>query len=147
MTLTVEDLHAISELLDSRLEIKLQPIRDDIEGLKAEVNELRTEMNELRAEVNELRAEVKALRTDVDRLKVEMKEVQRRLTLVELHLENETDKNIRILAENRVAMVNKLNEEIKTVNKSALYEIKVDYLTKEMQKLREEVEVLKTKIA
>ena len=42
MALTKEDLQAISDLMDS----KLEPIRTEMQGVKAETQELRTEMQE-----------------------------------------------------------------------------------------------------
>ena len=54
MALTKEDLQAISDLMDS----KLEPIRTEMQGVKAETQELRTEMQGVKAETQELRTEM-----------------------------------------------------------------------------------------
>jgi len=54
MALTKEDLQAISDLMDS----KLEPIRTEMQGVKAETKEIRTEMQGVKAETKELRTEM-----------------------------------------------------------------------------------------
>lgn len=90
MTLTPEDLLAISNLMDvkisSALQSELQPIKDDIRDIKAELQPIKDDIKNIKAELH-------TMREDIDDLKY-------RMTKVELHLENVTDKNIRLLAEN-----------------------------------------------
>ncbi|MBE5942275.1 MAG: hypothetical protein E7264_07045 [Lachnospiraceae bacterium] len=68
-----ELLVAISNLLEEKLEIKLQPIRQDIAELKADVNELKADVNELKADVNELKVDNKNLHARLDSLEKEVK--------------------------------------------------------------------------
>ena len=102
MALTNEDLLAISQLLDVKLDAKLkselQPLKDDIRDIK-------------------------------------------------LHLENVTDWNIKLLAENHSNLVDKFNESVKTADKTALYEIHVRMLTDKVDKLSKEVSSLKLRMA
>ena len=69
--------------------------------------------------------------------------IDRKLTGLALHVENETDRNIRLLAENHIELVNKLNEGIDAANNNRMYAIQVGYLIKNVDKLKEEVEDLK----
>ena len=89
MTLTNEDLLAISQLLDvkisSALQSELQPVRDDIRDLR---NDMNAEFNNVYAKFDDIYAELNTINTNVQ--------------AINLHLENTTDKNIRILAENYV---------------------------------------------
>ena len=71
MTLTKEDLYAISQLLDTKFQTELQPIKEDIRSLK----------------------------TDVQVLKEKVQDLQSRVHALELHMENVTDRNIQLLAE------------------------------------------------
>ena len=54
-----ELLVAISNLLEEKLEIKLQPIRQDIAELKADVNELKADNKNIHARLDSLEKEVK----------------------------------------------------------------------------------------
>ena len=73
--------------------------------------------------------------------------LERRTTSVELHLENVTDKNIQLIAENFIELTNKLNQAIPAADKNLAYEVKVNYLVSEVEKLKQEIAELKSKIA
>lgn len=79
MALTKEDLQAIAGLLE--------PLQEEIQGMKTEMQDMKAEMQDMKAEIRD------------------MKE---RITKVELHFENCTDKNIQLLAENFVELKKKI---------------------------------------
>lgn len=80
-------------------------------------------------------------------MKSEMQELKRRTTNIELHIENVTDKNIQLIAENFIELTNKLNQAIPAADKNLAYEVKVNYLVSEVDKLKREIAELKSKIA
>lgn len=88
--------------------------------------------------------------TDSEKLDLilsEMQELKRRTTNIELHIENTTDKNIQLIAENFIDLTNKLNSSIPVADKNLAYEVKVNYLVSEVEKLKAEIAELKGKIA
>ena len=107
-----ELLLAISDLLDKKLDMKLQPF-------EKKFNQMEEDMSELK----------------------------RRITNIELHIENVTDKNIQLIAENFIELTKKLNEVIPAANNNLMYEVKVNYLVEKVQALEKEVAELKNKIA
>ena len=80
MTLTAEDLLAISqmmeEMLDRKLDARLKPIEHELKVLKAEVKDLKGEVKGLKAEVDGLKAEVDGLKAEVDTLKTEIHQIK-----------------------------------------------------------------------
>ena len=74
MTLTAEDLLAISqmmeEMLDRKLDARLKPIEHELKGLKAEVDGLKAEVKSLKAEVDGLKEEVDTLKTEIHQIKL-----------------------------------------------------------------------------
>ena len=83
----------------------------------------------------------------LDTLENEMQELKRHTTSIELHLENVTDKNVQLIAENFIELTNKLNQAIPAADKNLAYEVKVNYLVGEVEKLKAELAELKNKIA
>ena len=65
-------------------------------------------------------------------------ETQKELTEVKLHIENVTDKNITLLAENYCNLVNKLDENNKVTDVQLAYQIKVNFLIDDMEKMKKE---------
>ncbi|MCI8981615.1 MAG: hypothetical protein HFG78_04315 [Hungatella sp.] len=80
-------------------------------------------------------------------IKDDLDTLKKKTTDLALHLENVTDRNIELLAENHLSLVDKLNEAVKTADKTALYEIQVRILTEKVDKLSNEVANLKGQIA
>lgn len=78
MTLTAEDLLAISQMmeemldrkLDEKLDARLKPIEHELKVLKAEVKDLKGEVKGLKAEVDGLKAEVDTLKTEIHQIKL-----------------------------------------------------------------------------
>ncbi len=83
----------------------------------------------------------------LDALQSDTQELKRRTTNIELHLENGTDKNIQLIAENFIELTKKLNQAIPVADKNLAYEVKVNYLIEEVNKLKKEISELKSKIA
>lgn len=84
-------------------------------------------------------SEMQGMKLEMQGMKSEMQELRRRVTSIELHLENDTDKNIQLLAENFIELTNKLNQAIPAADKNLAYEVKVNYLIREVDKLKENV--------
>lgn len=92
-------------------------------------------------------SEMQSMKTDIQNIKTEMQNLEYKATRVELHLENNTDKNFQLLAENFIELTNKLNQAIPVADKNLAYEVKVNYLAGEVEKLKKEVADLTNKIA
>lgn len=122
-----EFLQAMSDLLDekleAKLETKLQPIRDDMQDMKDDMQDMKDEMRGMKDDIHEL---------------------QRKVAGIGMHIENCTDKNVQLLAENFIELTKKLNMAIPAAHNNYTYEIKVNYLLEEVDKIKE---IIKEKIA
>lgn len=90
---------------------------------------------------------MQTLNNDVQTLKNDMQTVKQKVTSLELTLENETNHNIQLLAENHINLVDKLNQAIRVQDKSILYEVQVSGLKARIDCLEKEIQEIKSKIA
>lgn len=88
MTLTKEDLSAISQLLDVKLKAELQPIKADIRDISPHLEKVDERLDALEQHLEKVDERLDVLEQD--------------LRNVKMHLENVTDRNIRLLSENYV---------------------------------------------
>jgi len=128
MALTQNDLMAFSKLLDGKLDEKLSPIhgymtkidgrldgfeqkieeirsdldivKEDVGILKEDVGILKEDVGILKEAVCMLKEEVKILKEAVKKLEARVTQLEYRVKAIELCLENEIKRDIRILAEN-----------------------------------------------
>ena len=124
-----ELLTAIAGMLDE----KLKPVTQKLTGLENRMTGMEDKMSGLEEKVSAIQ-KISA-------------ETQKELTEVKMHIENVTDKNITLLAENYCNLVNKLDENNKVTDVQLAYQIKVNFLIDDMEKMKKEIAQLKSHIA
>lgn len=73
--------------------------------------------------------------------------IKQKVTNLELTLENETNHNIQLLAENHMNLIDKLNQAISVSDKTLLYEVQVSTLKSKVEHLENEIADIKNRIA
>lgn len=125
----------------------LEQILLKVTHIEGDVAELKTDVSNLKKDVAELKTDVSNLKKDVANLQKDVENLDRKLTDARLHIENVTDKNIQILAENHLTLINKFNQNVNAADKNLIYEIQVRVLTEKVEILEKEMKELKDKIA
>ncbi|MCD7921396.1 MAG: hypothetical protein LUG27_02995 [Clostridiales bacterium] len=90
---------------------------------------------------------METVKADVQGLKSDMETMKQKVTALELTLENVTNRNISILAENHSSLVEKLDGVLNTKNENMIRDVKVSVLTAKVEKLERDVAELKGKTA
>ena len=122
-------------------------LKEDVAVLKTDVAGLKEDVAVLKTDVADLKEDVAVLKTDVAVLKEDVSILKQRVTAIEVHLENQTDKNIQLIAENFIELTNKLNQAIPVADKNLAYEVKVNYLIEKVQFLEKDFEKFKCQMA
>ena len=136
-------LSELDAKFDVKLEKNIQPLRQDIRSLKEEVSELRQDVSVLKKEVTILKEDVSVLKQVVSVLKLkvatlekdisalkqdvsvlkhkvsalekEVDNLKQGLSHISLHLENVTDKQLQILAENYLPAAKRFTEAVSQI--------------------------------
>ena len=145
-----ELLAAIADMLDERL----KPVTQKLTGMENRMTGLETKMTGMEDRMTGIEDRMTGIEGKVTGLEEKMSAVQKitadtreELTQVKLHIENVTDKNITLLAENYCNLVNKLDENNKVTDVQLAYQIKVNFLIDDMEKMKKEIAELKSRIA
>lgn len=148
-----------SEMREMKADIRnlkeeMQEVKADIREMKAEMQEVKADIQNMKADIENMKTDIRILQEDVQNLKEELAltnqridELDRKTANISLHLENWTDKNIQLIAENFIELTNKLNEAIPVADKNLAYEVKVNYLIIEVEKIKKEMMELKNRTA
>lgn len=116
---------------------------DDSQKLDFLINEIvgvKGDINEMKGDIQCLKTDMQEMKTDMQKMKTDMQETRTDITKVQLHLENVTDKNIRIIAEGHVDLNRKLNDALRIKEDDELLRIRVNILEEEVQKLNQIVD-------
>ena len=145
-----ELLTAIAGMLDGKLEPvmqKLTGLEDKMTGMEDKMSGLENRISGLEDRTSGIEGKAAGLEEKVSAIQKISAETQKELTEVKLHIENVTDKNITLLAENYCNLVNKLDENNKVTDVQLAYQIKVNFLIDDMEKMKKEIAELKSRIA
>ena len=124
--------------IDAILEV-LQTITKDITDMKKDMIDMKKDMTDMKEDMIVMKKDMTDMKKDIQELKEETKDIR-------LHIENVTDKNISLLAENYCNLVQKLDENNKVTDSQLAYQIKVNYLISDMEKMKHEVAEIKKHI-
>ena len=88
MILTSDDLLAISQVVDTRLDTRLKPMEQNIREIKVDVADLRADVEGLKVDVADLRVDVEGLKVDVEGLRVDVEVLKNNVQKLETGLHN-----------------------------------------------------------
>ena len=144
MSLTNEDLLAISQLLDTKLDARLKPIENDIKSIrdeqilmKDEQRKLRDEQRKLWEGQKELRDEQRKQREELKELREGQKELRDEQKRINLIIENDILHGINILVENYVPAVKRFE---KAVERMDAMQADIDIMKKVLAEHSEKLE-------
>ncbi len=138
MALTKEDLQAISALLEP-IRSEIGELRKDVTELKRDVAGLKWDVTGLKQDVAELKQDVAELKQRMDKLEQRMDKLDQRVDRIEIMLENETNRNIKIVAEGHRDLNRRLSEALKVEDEKETLLIRVNLLERDVRTLKEKV--------
>ena len=87
-----------------------------------------------------LDARLKPIENDIKSITDKLQSLERKVTSIELTLENETNRNISIIAEGHLDLNRKLDEALKIENEREMLLLRVNNLENELRKVKERLE-------
>lgn len=121
--------------------------REILEAVLAEVRGLGTRMDGLESRMDGLDSRMNGLDARMDGLDSRMERMEKRQERFEeeardnfadlrLHLENITDRNLSILAENHLNLINKMDVSVTWMNRIMINEVKINTLADQVNRLQ-----------
>ncbi len=118
---------------------KIDAIFEILQTITKDITDMKKDMSDMKKDMFDMKKDMVNMKEDIQGLKEETKDIR-------LHIENVTDKNISLLAENYCNLVQKLDENNKVTDNQLAYQIKVNYLISDMEKMKQEVAEIKKHI-
>ncbi len=116
---------------------EVQNANTGLNDVKSEIADLKTDVSALKTDVSVLKTDVSALKTDVSALKTDVDDLKLRTALIETTLENETNRNIKIIAEGHTDLSRKLDHVLQMESEKEMFLIRFNVLESEVQKMKQ----------
>ena len=163
--MTQEDIVILSQLLDQKFEpvyTRLDLLESDVRELKSGMSEIKQRVASVEQKVTELDQRVASVEQKVTKLEQKVTELDQKFTVLdekvtvldqkftvldekvtglELVIENETNVNIRRIAEGHCDLVRKLREARKVDDEKELLAIRVTVLESDMSKVKHQLAI------
>lgn len=115
---------------------KMDLILQKLGGIEGGLASVREDVRSLQGDMQTLKGDVKTLKEDVQTLKEDVQTLKDRVTNIEITLENETNRNIQLIAEGHLNLDRKLDEALKELQPNIMYHLKVNHLDGEVTKMK-----------
>ncbi len=128
-------LQLITEM-NEKMQSGFEAVHSEIKVIKSDMNDMRSDINTLKYDANEMNSKMengfKEVHSEIKIMKSDIKDLK-------TTLENETNKNIRIIAEGHIDLSNKLDKALKIENEKEVLLIRLTIL-------ENEVNIIKTRL-
>ncbi len=118
----------------------LQMILSEVQNTNTGLNDIKSEIADIKTDVSALKTDVSALKTDVSALKTDIDNLKLRAALIETTLENETNRNIRIIAEGHTDLSRKLDHVLQMESEKEMFLIRFNVMESEVQKIKQHLD-------
>ena len=115
---------------------KMDLILQKLGGIEGGLASVREDVRSLQGDMQTIIGDVQTIKGDVQTLKEDVQTLKDRVTNIEITLENETNRNIQLIAEGHLNLDRKLNEALKELQPNTMYHLKVNHLDGEVTKMK-----------
>ena len=115
---------------------KMDLILQKLGGIEGGLASVREDVRSLQGDMQTIKGDVQTIKGDVQTLKEDVQMLKDRVTNIEITLENETNRNIQLIAEGHLNLDRKLDEALKELQTNTMYHLKVNHLDGEVTKMK-----------
>ena len=86
-------------------------------------------------------SDMQNMKNDMQEMKTDIRDLKGRVSSIEMTLENETNRNIRIIAEGHADLCRKLDEALKVENEKELLLVRTNIMENDIRKIKDKLEI------
>lgn len=86
-------------------------------------------------------SDMQNMKTDIQDMKTDIRDLKGRVSSIEMTLENETNRNIRIITEGHADLCRKLDEALKVENEKELLLVRTNIMENDIRKIKDKLEI------
>lgn len=93
------------------------------------------------SDMQNMKNDMQEMKTDMQGMKTDIQDLKGRVSSIEMTLENETNRNIRIIAEGHADLCRKLDEALKVENEKELLLVRTNIMENDIRKIKDKLEI------
>ena len=130
-----ELLHKIYSGMQSMSQ-EIQSMRSDMQSMNQEIQSIHNDMQSMNQEIQSISSDMQSMSQEIQSLNARVDRLEERVSNLEMTLENETNRNIRIIAEGHLDVMRKLDDALEVTNEKEILLLRVNHLENEIQRIK-----------
>lgn len=143
-----EQLLEIMTKMNNKIDDGFKAVHSEINEIKLEMTGIKSEVTEMKSEITEIKSEMTEMNNQMEdgfnmvysTMQEEFNHVYTEFKDIQMTLENETNKNIQLIAEGHFNLNRKLDDTLKVENEKELMLIRLTRLENEIRRLKTRIE-------
>lgn len=119
------------EMLVSLVE-NVKNINSTLNNMNKQFDDVNSKINNMNSQIEDINNQISEMKTDIQNLKSETREIS-------LTLENETNRNIKIIAEGHLDLSRKLDKALTVENEKEMALIRINMMENELRRIKEKL--------
>lgn len=128
-----KDLEMIAEIVSKTVQEINKPINERLDKMDSRLDKVDSRLDKVDSRLDKVDSRL-------DKMDSRLDKVDSKVTEVQMTLENETNKEIRIIAEGHLDLSRKLDEALKVENEKEMLLLRVTILENELRRLKAKIE-------
>ena len=119
----------------------MQEMKTDMQNMNTDMQNMKSDMKEMKTDMQGMKTDMQGMKTDMQGMKTDIQDLRGRVSGIEMTLENETNRNIRIIAEGHADLCRKLDEALKVENEKELLLVRTNIMENDIRKIKDKLEI------
>lgn len=119
----------------------MKEMKTDMQNMKTDMQNMKSDMKEMKTDMQGTKTDMRGMKTDMQGMKTDIRDLKGRVSSIEMTLENETNRNIRIIAEGHADLCRKLDEALKVENEKELLLVRTNIMENDIRKIKDKLEI------
>ncbi|CDE35676.1 putative uncharacterized protein [Eubacterium sp. CAG:38] len=119
----------------------MQEMKTDMQNMNTDMQNMKSDMKEMKTDMQGMKTDMRGMKTDMQGMKTDIQDLRGRVSGIEMTLENETNRNIRIIAEGHADLCRKLDEALKVENEKELLLVRTNIMENDIRKIKDKLEI------
>lgn len=139
-----KDLEMIAAVVTETVKEANKPIYERLDKMDSRLDKMDTRLDRVDERLDKIDARLDRVEERLDGVEERVDRVEEKVAEVQMTLENETNKEIRIIAEGHLDLSRKLDEALKVENEKEMLLLRVTHLENEVRKIKQKTELTAT---
>ena len=110
---------------------------ENVKNINSTLNNMNKQFDDVNSKINNMNSQIEDINNQISEMKTDIQNLKRETREISLTLENETNRNIKIIAEGHLDLSRKLDKALTVENEKEMALIRINMMENEIRRIKE----------